>query len=71
MHAPESIKAVFFGRIAILQDLVHGVLAPSQPLDYSLVGPKMIGKSRMLKFLANDNGPLKGDTYQDWRPRIL
>ena len=32
----ESIKAHFFGRKPILQDLVQGVLAPSQPLDFSL-----------------------------------
>lgn len=68
MDASKAVKTRFFGRIAILQDLVHGVLAPSQPLDYSLVGPKMIGKSRMLKFLADDDGPLKGDDYRAWRP---
>lgn len=68
MNAPRPVKIRFFGRTAILQDLVHGVLAPNQPLDYSLVGPKMIGKSRMLKFLADDDGPLKGDDFRHWRP---
>lgn len=68
MNAPKAVKTQFFGRIAILQDLVQGVLLPSQPLDYALVGPKMIGKSRMLKFLADDDGPFKGDDYRSWRP---
>ena len=64
----ESIKAHFFGRKSILQDLVQGVLAPSQPLDFSLVGPKMIGKSRLLKYLASPEGPLKNPDLDHWRP---
>lgn len=64
----ESIKARFFGRRAIMADLVPGLLAPSQPLDFSLVGPKMIGKSRLLKYLADETGPLRGPDQHGWRP---
>jgi hypothetical protein len=64
----ESIKARFFGREAIIQDLVQGVLAPNQPLDYSLVGPKMIGKSRLLRHLASSDGPLKSPALAHQRP---
>lgn len=64
----ESIKARFFGRNTIISDLVPGLLAPSQPLDFSLVGPKLIGKSRLLKYLADETGPLRGPDPQGWRP---
>jgi len=63
-----SIKARFFGRQPLIQDIIQGVLAAPQPLDFSLVGPKMIGKSRLMKYLAADTGPLKGAEYADWRP---
>src|SRR5688572_27212991 len=63
-----SIKARFFGRQSLIQDLVQGVLAPFQPLDFSLVGPKMIGKSRLLKYLASLEGPLRGPDEWGWRP---
>jgi hypothetical protein len=63
-----SIKARFFGRQPLIQDLVQGVLAPFQPLDFSLVGPKMIGKSRLLKHLASLEGPLRGPDELGWRP---
>src|SRR5262245_4555635 len=64
----ESIKARFFGRQTIIQDLVQGVLAPGQPLDFSLVGPRMIGKSRLLRYLASPEGPLRGPDPFGWRP---
>ncbi|HRV94535.1 MAG TPA: winged helix-turn-helix domain-containing protein [Anaerolineae bacterium] len=64
----ESIKARFFGRKTIIADLVPGLLAPSQPLDFSLVGPKLIGKSRLLKYLADETGPLHGPDPYGWRP---
>jgi len=64
----KSIKARFFGRKTIIQDLVEGLLAPSQPLDFSVVGPKLIGKSRLLKHLASNEGPLKGPDPMGWRP---
>ncbi|MCB0168355.1 MAG: winged helix-turn-helix domain-containing protein [Anaerolineae bacterium] len=64
----ESIKARFFGRKTIIADLVAGLLAPSQPLDFSLVGPKLIGKSRLLKHLADEAGPLRGTDPYGWRP---
>jgi hypothetical protein len=64
----QSIKARFFGRQTIIEDIVQGVLAPYQPLDFSLVGPKMIGKSRLLKYLASEEGPLRGPDPFNWRP---
>jgi hypothetical protein len=64
----DSIKARFFGRKTLIIDLVQGLLAPSQPLDYSLVGPKMVGKSRFLKYLASEEGPLKGPDPDGLRP---
>lgn len=64
----QSIKARFFGRNKLLEDIVQGVLAPSQPLDFSLVGPQMIGKSRLLKYLASPEGPLLGPDSHNWRP---
>jgi hypothetical protein len=64
----ESIKARFFGRKNLLEDVVQGVLAPSQPLVFSLVGPTMIGKSRLLKHLASAEGPLLGPDPYQWRP---
>ena len=64
----ESIKARFFGRKTIVADLVPGILAPSQPLDFSLVGPKLIGKSRLLKYLSDESGPLRGPDPYGWRP---
>lgn len=64
----DSIKVRFFGRQTIIQDLVQGVLAPGQPLDFSIVGPKMIGKSRLMKHLAAANGPLRGPDPFEWRP---
>ena len=63
-----SIKARFFGRKTVLQDVVQGLLAPTQPLDYSLVGPNLIGKSRLLKYLASEDGPFKGPDPCNWRP---
>lgn len=56
----ESVKTRFFGRKRLIEDIVQGVLTPSQPLDFSLVGPKMIGKTRLLNYLASPQGPLRG-----------
>ncbi len=64
----KSIKARFFGRRTILQDLVQGVLAPYQPLDFSLVGPRTVGKSQILVHLASEDGPLRGPDTYNWRP---
>ena len=64
----KSIKTHFFGRITLIEDVVQGVLASSQPLDFSLVGPKMIGKTRLLNYLASSEGPLRGPDPSGWRP---
>lgn len=64
----ESVKTRFFGRKALLEDVVQGVLTPGQPIDFSLVGPKMIGKTKLLKYLAAPDGPLLGPDPHGWRP---
>lgn len=64
----KSIKARFFGRKTLIEDIVQGVLAPTQPLDFSLVGPKMVGKSRLLNYLASPEGPLRGPDPHHRRP---
>ncbi len=63
----ESVKSQFFGRERILYEIVQGVLAP-QPTSFSLVGSKLIGKSRLLNYLASDTGPLLQRELADWRP---
>ncbi|MEX1020320.1 MAG: helix-turn-helix domain-containing protein [Litorilinea sp.] len=57
----------FFGRARIVRDMVTGLLAP-QPGSFSLVGSKLVGKSRLLDFLASDDGPLLGEIHRDLRP---
>lgn len=47
----------FFGRKQLLREIVMGVLA-TRPLDYSLVAPKFCGKTRILEYLASEQGPL-------------
>lgn len=64
----DTVKTRFFGRKALLEDIVQGILAPGQPIDFSLVGPKMIGKTKLLKYLAAPDGPLLGPDPAGWRP---
>lgn len=61
-------KDQFFGRERLLREIVGGVLAPSQPASFSLVGSKLVGKSRMLAHLASADGPLLGEQWEQWRP---
>lgn len=61
-------KDQFFGRERLVREIVTGVLAPSQPASYSLVGSKLVGKSKLLGHLASPNGPLLGDEWESWRP---
>ncbi len=46
-------KDQFFGRERLLREIVTGVLAPSQPASFSLVGSKLVGKSKLLGHLAS------------------
>jgi hypothetical protein len=43
-----------------LQPIAEGLLAP-QPRNFSLIGAKFMGKTRILTHLAAPNGPLLGD----------
>ncbi|MCC6457353.1 MAG: helix-turn-helix domain-containing protein [Caldilineaceae bacterium] len=61
-------KDQFFGRERVLREIVAGVLAPSQPASFSLVGSKLVGKSRLLGHLASPDGPLMGSAWESWRP---
>ncbi len=64
---PMENERLFSGREPIVREIVLGVLAEA-PTSFSLVGSKMVGKSRLLRFLASDEGPLLGDDFSDWRP---
>jgi hypothetical protein len=57
----------FVGRERVVREIVQGVLA-DPPTSFSLVGSKLSGKSKLLGFLASEDGPLIGDAYASWRP---
>jgi hypothetical protein len=61
-------KDQFFGRERLVREIVQGVLAPGQPASFSLVGSKLVGKSKLLGHLAAPDGPLLGDAWEQWRP---
>ena len=54
MERPER---PFFGRDRLIHEVVSGILFP-RPASFSLVGPKLIGKSQLLSHLASPHGPL-------------
>jgi hypothetical protein len=64
----ELSKDHFFGRERVLREIVAGILASPQPASFSLVGPKLAGKSRLLSYLASPNGPLLGEAWEALRP---
>ncbi len=64
----EWTKDQFFGRERVLREIVAGVLASPQPASFSLVGSKLAGKSRLLDHLAGEQGPLRGEAWESWRP---
>jgi hypothetical protein len=64
----ETIRTAFLERKRTVETIVQGVLSPYQPLDYALIGAKFMGKSRVLRHLADPNGPLRGRDYEDLRP---
>lgn len=57
----------FVGRERVVREVVQGVLA-DPPASFSLVGSKLSGKSKLLGFLAAEDGPLVGEEFADWRP---
>lgn len=63
----ESRRKMFFGRNRVFFEIVQGLLGP-QPQSFSVVGPKLIGKSQLLHFLASEQGPLMGEDFADQRP---
>src|SRR4051794_29466512 len=66
--AMDQSKDHFFGRERLLREIVSGVLTPSQPASFSLVGSKLVGKSKLLTHLASPDGPLLGEAWDSWRP---
>lgn len=64
------VTDIFFGRERQLREIVQGVLAP-QPASFSVVGTKYVGKTRLLHYLASEEGPLLNEEMADWRsPRF-
>lgn len=64
----QTSRKLFVGRERVVSEIVLGALA-SQPQSFSLVGPKLIGKSQLLKYLADPEGPLLGEELAAGRPR--
>lgn len=60
-------EPIFNGRERVVREIVDGVLG-EQPGSFSLVGSKLVGKSRLLQYLAAEEGPLLGDSFAAWRP---
>lgn len=63
----DSGRSSYFGRERVLFEITRGLLAP-QPQSFSLVGPKLIGKSHFLHYLASEDGPLLGEAFARQRP---
>lgn len=57
----------FIGRERAVREIVQGVLS-DPPTSFSLVGSRLSGKSKLLAWLASDDGPLIADEYETWRP---
>lgn len=57
----------FFGRQNLVREIVQGVLADS-PQDFALVAPKFCGKTRILDYLAAEDGPLCSRSEASLRP---
>lgn len=66
MEHPLSTKP-FFGRQKLVREIVQGVL-DEQPQDFALVAPKFCGKTRILDYLAAEDGPLCSRSQTDLRP---
>jgi hypothetical protein len=63
----QTSPKLFVGRERAVSQIVQGVLA-AQPQSFSLVGPKLVGKSQLIKYLADAEGPLLGDEMAALRP---
>ncbi len=63
----QTSRRLFVGRERVVSQIVQGVLA-AQPQSFSLVGPKLVGKSQLVKYLADEQGPLLGDDTAAQRP---
>ncbi len=63
----QTSRKLFVGRQRVVSQIVQGVLA-AQPQSFSLVGPKLVGKSQLIKYLADEQGPLLGDDAAPERP---
>ena len=60
-------RKMVIGRERILGEITRGVLS-AQPQSFSLVGPKLLGKSTLLKYLTDEEGPLTGEWNELERP---
>jgi hypothetical protein len=63
----QTSRKLFVGRERVVSQIVQGVLA-TPPQSFSLVGPKLVGKSQLVKYLADEQGPLLGDDAAVQRP---
>lgn len=66
----EAAKNRFFGRERHLQEIAQGVL-DTPPGNFSLVGSKLVGKSKLLDHLASADGPLLNLDLAGMRPQIF
>lgn len=57
----------FYGSKALLLEIVQRTLG-EQPQNFALVGPRYLGKTRILRHLASHDGPLFGDEWSSERP---
>ena len=63
-------RKMVIGRERILGEITRGVLS-AQPQSFSLVGPKLLGKSTLLKYLTDEEGPLTGEWNDLERPTAM
>lgn len=63
----DSTTKPFFGRQNFVREIVQGILA-DYPQDYALVASKFCGKTRILDYLAAEEGPLRGRRDSSLRP---
>ena len=66
----QTSRRLFVGRERAVSQIVQGVLA-TPPQSFSLVGPKLIGKSQLVKYLADEHGPLLSEEAADPAPTCL
>jgi len=63
----EVLKNQFFGHERHLQEITQSVL-DNPPGSFSLVGSKLVGKSKMLEYLSSVDGPLLNPAMESMRP---